>query len=564
MKRRLAMVIGGALLSLMVLSGCAIPSLSLSSLFPEAAPAEAVALEEVVHEAAELKVETSEAPAVGDLVALEDALEQIYREVSPSVVNIQVVVERAPMIQGLPQGPDSPEMPELPEGLPELPFEFEMPQDPQPGVGLGSGFVWDKDGHIVTNNHVVADAIKITVTFPDGAQYRGEVVGTDPHSDLAVIKIDAPADELHPITVADSTRVNVGQLAVAIGNPFGLDGTMTVGFVSALGRSLPVAARTMAASYSIPDIIQTDAPINPGNSGGVLVDSAGRLIGVPTAIESPVRANAGIGFAVPSAIVANVVPDLISTGAHEHPWLGFSGTTINLELAEAMGVDPEQRGVLVIDVTDGSPVDEAGLRGSDKTIEIEGQEALIGGDVIVAIDGEEVREFDDLIIYLSRSTSVGQTVTLTILRDGEEESVEVTLRARPSEAVAEEQSEPEMAGGVWLGIVGADVTPEIAEAMGEDADTEGVLVAQIASGSPADEAGLRGSYKIVEIDGQPVQIGGDIIVALDGEQVSGMGHLKALIDETEPGQDVTLTLLRDGEEIELVVTLGERPAQAPQ
>jgi S1-C subfamily serine protease len=391
-------------------------------------------------------------------------------------------------------------------------------------------------------------------------------VGTDPHSDLAVVKIDAPEEELHPIAVADSTTVHVGQLAVAIGNPFGLDGTMTVGFVSALGRSLPVSSGgPLAPSYNIPDIIQTDAPINPGNSGGVLVDSAGRLIGVPTAIESPVRANAGIGFAVPSAIVANVVPDLINTGTHEHPWLGLSGSTLNLELAEAMDLESGQRGVLVSEVVSDSPADEAGLRGSDRTTEIEGQEVRIGGDVIIAIDGEEVLEFEDLIVYLSRYTRVGQTVELTVLRDGAEKTLELTLRARPSdEAPAPPLREAEEVSGGWLGIQGMDVTPAVAEAAGVDNDQAGVLIGEIVSNSPADEAGLRGSYKSAEADGQQIKVGGDIIIALDGEAVMGMADLKGLLDGTEPGQEVTLEVLRDGEEIEVVVTLGERPAQTPQ
>jgi 2-alkenal reductase len=370
----------------------------------EAAPSEILADpagEAVASEAAE----ATEAPAINELLPLEETLADIYRDVNPSVVNIRVIVGQ-----------------EGSEGL--------IPQ----GGGAGSGFVWDKDGHIVTNNHVVEEASRITVVFSDGSSYRAEVVGTDPYSDLAVVKIDRPAAELSPIEVADSREVSVGQLAVAIGNPFGLDGTMTVGFISALGRSLPVgSAGVMAPSYNIPDIIQTDAPINPGNSGGVLVDSSGRLIGVPSAIESPVRANAGIGFAVPSAIVLNVVPDLIATGVHEHPWVGFSGGSLLPEVAEAMGLEEGQRGVIVSSVVEGGPAEAAGLRGSSEEVEIEGLSVPVGGDVIVAIDGEAVREFDDLIIYLSRSTRVGQSVTLTVLRDGEVKTLEVVLAARPTE-----------------------------------------------------------------------------------------------------------------------------------
>jgi 2-alkenal reductase len=358
----------------------------------------------------ETSAEAQAAP-LGGIVALEAALEKIYRDVNPSVVNIQVVVGQGDSTS---DGSDGPAVPQR--------------------QGAGSGFVWDDDGHIVTNDHVVDNATKITVVFSDGSRYRAKVVGADPYSDLAVVKIEAPAAELLPIEVADSREVNVGQLAVAIGNPFGLDGTMTVGFVSALGRSLPVASEgLLAPSYNIPDIIQTDAPINPGNSGGVLVNSAGRLIGVPSAIESPVRANAGIGFAIPSVIVGKVVPDLIATGSHQHPWVGFRGGSIGPELAEAMGLDSGQRGVLVAEVLEGSPAAEAGLRGSDREVEIEGLEASVGGDVIVAIDGQNVLEFDDLIIYLSRNTRVGQKVMLSVLREGRLESVDVVLAARPTD-----------------------------------------------------------------------------------------------------------------------------------
>ena len=439
MNRRVTSFIGGALASLLLLSGCALPTAVSSAVAPTRTPVPVVvasveasadevsgaetsvaemAVDDEVETPAEARAasegETAQAApvgdAVGDIVTLEEALERIYREVSPSVVNIQVVVGQAGTASA---DPDSPAVPQQ--------------------QGAGSGFVWDGDGHIVTNNHVVADASKITVVFSDGSKYRGEVVGTDPYSDLAVVKIDAPAGKLRPIEVADSREVNVGQLAVAIGNPFGLAGTMTVGFVSALGRSLPVASEgLLAPSYNIPDIIQTDPPINPGNSGGVLVDSAGRLIGVPSAIESPVRANAGIGFAIPSVIVSNVVPDLIVTGSHEHPWVGLSGGSVNPELAEAMGLDPEQRGVLVAEVVENSPAAAAGMRGNDREVEIEGQAVRAGGDVIVAIDGQEVREFDDLIIYLSRSTRVGQRVTLSVLREGQLESLGVVLAARPT------------------------------------------------------------------------------------------------------------------------------------
>ena len=488
--------------------------------------------------------------------ALEATLGEIYDQVSPSVVNLQVVQDSGALSSAIPQAPG-------------MPFDPSVPQEPMPQQGTGSGFVWDKEGHIVTNNHVVEGAAEITVAFPDDTTVPAEVVGTDPHSDLAVIKVDLPPEKLSPVQVADSTRVRVGQLAVAIGNPFGLEGTMTVGFVSALGRSLPVAAggspgsNLLAPSYTIPDIIQTDAPINPGNSGGVLVDDEGRVIGVPTAIESPVRANAGIGFAVPSVIVQKVVPALIADGGYEHPWLGISGTTLNSELAEAMGMDADQRGVLVIEVVPESPSDELGLRPSEQQIEIGGVQARIGGDVIVAVDDRPVEGFDDLVTYLARNVSAGEVASLTILREGREETVQVTLAARP---VQQEPASPVAQGpytGAWLGIRGLTVTPEIAGAMDLPASQRGVLVAEVIGNTAADRAGLRGGNQVVEIDGQQVQIGGDVIVAADGETVTNFEDLKEFLSQAEPGYEASFTLLRDGDEIAVDVTLGEPPDSMP-
>jgi S1-C subfamily serine protease len=485
------------------------------------------------------------------LDALEAALGEIYEQVNPSVVNIQVVGQA----QGLPWS--------HPE-IPGLPSEPSLPQEPFQQQGLGSGFVWDKEGHIVTNAHVVADAEKIVVTFHDDTTVPAEVVGTDRHSDLAVIKVDLPLEKLQPVQMADSTQVHVGQLAVAIGNPFGLEGTMTVGFVSALGRSLPVASGNMlASSYTIPDIIQTDAPINPGNSGGVLVDDGGRVIGVPTAIESPVQANAGIGFAVPSAIVQNVVPVLIEDGAYEHPWLGISGTSLTSELAEAMELDTDQRGVLVIEVVEDGPAEEAGLQGSDREIELEGRPVRVGGFLIVAVDSQPIREFEDLVAYLVRSTSVGERTSLTIVREGREETVHVTLAARPQEEEPQELAAARTASGAWLGIRGLTVTPEIAEAMDLSPDQRGVLVETVLLDTPADRAGLLGGDEAVHMDGQELLVGGDIIIAAESEPVMGMEGLLTFLRQAEPEQEVALTLLHDSIEVTQEVTLGERPTSGP-
>lgn len=330
-------------------------------------------------------------PTIGSLRDYETALEQIYLSVSPAVVSIQV------------------------------------------GQGAGSGFVWDTQGHIVTNNHVVDGSDSIQVTFSDGTVRSAVLVGADADSDLAVVKVDLPAAWLHPVTVASSDEVKVGQLAIAIGNPFALENTMTVGIVSAVGRVLPVDPSSSGqVSYTIPDIIQTDAPINPGNSGGVLVDGQGQLIGVTAAIASPVRASAGVGFAIPSDIVKRVVPALIETGRYEHTWMGISGAGLTPDLAQAMNLDADQQGALIIDIVRGGPADQANLRGSSQELTKNGQPLRVGGDVITAIDGQSIDNFEDLVAYLARNTEVGQQVTLSILRDGKTQTTPLELAARPS------------------------------------------------------------------------------------------------------------------------------------
>jgi len=356
----------------------------------------------------------------GTLSDYEQTLENVYSQVNPSVVNIQVVSQASNSIQ-TPQ-------------LPNNPFGFGNPNSGGVQQALGSGFVWDAEGHIVTNNHVVSGATKITVTFADGTVLDAKLVGADPDSDLAVIQVDS-TNLPKPVEVADSSQVKVGQMAIAIGNPYGLSGTMTTGIISALSRSLPVGLDNntiqTGPTYTIPDIIQTDAAINPGNSGGVLVDTQGKLIGVTAAIESSVQANSGIGFVIPSTIVQKVVPVLIKNGSYDHPRLGISGTSMTPDLAQAMNLDAQQKGALVIDVTPNGPADKAGIQGSAKTVTIQGQQTTVGGDVIIAIDGQSVNNFDDLASYLYTNTDVGQTVTLTVLRQGQQEQVKVTLASVP-------------------------------------------------------------------------------------------------------------------------------------
>jgi serine protease Do len=532
-------------------------------------------------EAAPVAVSKAQSVVAGDL---QSALEKVYEQVNPSVVSIRVRVNAADQLQQtMPSLPDLPGLPDLPE-LPNMPESPDTPQTPQYGQALGSGFVWDEDGHIVTNNHVVDGSDQIYVTFSDGTTLPAKLVGNDPDSDLAVIQIeDTSKVKLQPILVGDSAKAKVGQFVVAIGNPFGLENTMTFGIISAIGRSIPASGESSLLSsqpsYTIPDVIQTDAPVNPGNSGGVLLDLDGNLLGVPSQIESPVRASAGVGFAIPAAIVKQVVPTLIETGEFEHAWIGISGGTLTPELAEAMGLPATQRGALVSAVTEGSPAEKAGLVASTKNATINGQEVKVGGDVIVGIAGQPVNEFDDLVTYLAREGKVGDTVELKVIRDGKETSVSLTFAARPTaeeraaQAPAEEpgQQPPEekqqppaekqqAPAKTWLGIRGTTLTAGLAEAMDLEAAQKGVLVVNVTKGSPAAEAGLRGSSESATVDGQEVMVGGDVITVLDGESVESMEQLVQAVGSKKAGDKVELTVLRDGREVEVTATLAERPS----
>jgi S1-C subfamily serine protease len=533
-------------------------------------------------------------PAAQALLAndLQSRLQEIYSSVNPSVVNIRVAVSPNAAMGSLPQIPGMPNF----FGVPEQDNEDgDAPNAPM-AMGEGSGFVWDSRGHIITNNHVVDGAQKVTVTFADGTTVPATVVGVDPESDLAVIKVDTKAVKLQPISVGDSSKVKVGQFVVAIGNPFGLAGSMSFGIVSALGRSLPASGEnaflSQGPSYTIPDIIQTDAPVNPGNSGGVLLDLDGNLVGVPTAIESPVRASAGVGFAVPSAIVKQVVPELIQNGKFVHPWIGISGGTLSPAVAEEMGLDATQRGALVVSVTKGSPAEKAGLVASTEQATIDGQEVQIGGDVITAIEGQPVRRFEDLVTYLARNGKVGQTVKLTVLRDGKEITVSLTLAARPGaqaaqgnaqprgnrgqqpapqqpaprqgqpQQPAQPQATPQARGnqGAWLGVAGIDLNAALAGAMELDESQAGALIQQVVPNSPAAKAGLKAGTEDFELDGRSVKIGGDVVVKANNKDVASMQDLVTIVQGMKPGDKLNLTVLRDGKEVKVTAELAVRPA----
>jgi S1-C subfamily serine protease len=485
------------------------------------------------------------------LAAYESTLINIYERTNPSVVNIRVVGQSLP---------SSVQLPDLPELFPNQPQSPNSPEfQPPTNQGLGSGFVWDTQGNIITNNHVVEGAEKIEVTFSDETVVTAELVGADPDSDLAVIRVDLPTGQLQPVQMGDSEMLRVGQLAIAIGNPFGLEGTMTVGIVSALGRSLPASdGLTGGPVYSIPNVIQTDAPINPGNSGGVLLNDVGEVIGVTAAIESPVRANAGIGFVIPSSIVNQVVPELIENGSFAHPYLGISGVSLFPDLATAMDLEKDQRGAMVAAVSPDGPADKAGLLGSDRQVTIDGLDMQVGGDVITAIDGQPVADMDDLIVYLSADAVVGQQVILTVLRDGDLVEVKVTLEARPAERAPIAAPPSEASGRAWLGIIGLPLTPEIAEEMALSAEQEGVLIVEVQPESPAEQAGLIGSETPVTINGEELLVGGDVIVRADGNDVASVQDLAAYLQEVGAGEQVSLTILRDGTLITVDVILGEQ------
>jgi 2-alkenal reductase len=289
----------------------------------------------------------------------------------------------------------------------------------------GSGFVYGEEGYIVTNNHVIAAGDSYEVVFASGERQRAELVGADADSDLAVLQVETLPEAVEPLALAPAGEIAVGQLAIAIGNPFGEQGSMSLGIVSGLGRSLPSQRRAAGRStYSLPEVIQTDAPINPGNSGGPLLDLQGRVIGVNAAIASTTGAGSGVGFAIPVAAVRQIVPRLIEDGVYRYPYMGASfDSEVSLDEQQLYGV-PQTQGAYIVSVAEDGPADQAGLQGADPQT---GQ----GGDLIVAIDGRAIADFGDLNSYLVFHTQVGQTIEITALRDGERVTLDLTLGARP-------------------------------------------------------------------------------------------------------------------------------------
>lgn len=365
-------------------------------------------------------VETNISAELEGLLPTQETLAALYENVSPSVVNIQVVMDAHQQSEAAP-------MPGLPFGSP-----FGQQPESQPAMSQGSGFVYDTEGHIITNDHVVSGASKIIVNFSDGRWARADFVASDPQSDLAVIKVNAPKGvELQPLPLASANSLRVGYYVVALGSPFGLEETLTTGIVSALGRSLPTGDGTTGPRYSLPDVIQTDAAINPGNSGGPLLNLNGEVVGVNFAINSPVRANSGVGFTIPVSVVEKVVPALIGEGYYRYSYLGLAGQTVDAMVAEQFNLADDLQGVYVANASQGGPSAQAGLQ---------------TGDILIGIEGQAVHSFDDLLSYLFNYTQPGQTVTLHFLRDGKPQTAEVTLSERPgaAEEAAEVPSDTEV------------------------------------------------------------------------------------------------------------------------
>ncbi len=345
--------------------------------------------------------QTAPAPVVisgSGSAALDTTLEDLYARVSPGVVSITILTSQ--------------------------------------GGAQGSGIVYDKKGHILTNYHVVDGATEIEVDFASGLKVSGEVIGTDIDSDLAIIQVKAPESELQPLTLGDSDAVKVGQTVVALGNPFGLSGTMTYGIVSAKGRTLESLRQSSSGGFfSSGDIIQTDAAINPGNSGGPLLNLKGEVIGINRAIQTsgtPTTSepsNIGIGFAIPINIIKRVSPVLISSGKYDYPYLGLTfQSNLSLDDINTLGL-PQQTGAYISQVTSGGPGDQAGLIGANKPTNVQNLDA--GGDLVIAVDGRPVKEFNDLIGYVLTNKSPGDKINLTIIRNNQKKEVTLTLGKRP-------------------------------------------------------------------------------------------------------------------------------------
>lgn len=441
--------------------------------------------------------------------AIPDSFSKLARKARPSVVNISTVKvvkgrRLAPFPFESPFGQDDPFRDFFERFFGDrLPREFKQ-------RSLGSGFVISKEGLILTNNHVVEKADKIQVRMSDEREFTAEVVGRDPKTDLALIRVD-PDAPLNPLPLGDSAKLEVGDWVVAIGNPFGLGSTVTAGIVSAKYRRIGVGA------YD--DFIQTDASINPGNSGGPLFNTAGEVVGINTAIFSQSGGNIGIGFAIPINMAKDLLPQL-KEGKVIRGWLGVTIQEITPELREKLELKSD-RGVLVADVAESGPADKAGIK---------------RGDVIVSFDGKEIREVRELS-YVVASTPVGKTVTVGLLRDGKKKDLEVKV----GELKAEQEQRATREEVPDLGMTVMEVTPELAKRYGLT-ESSGIVVAKVQPNTPAAEAGL-----------QP----GDIIVEIDQVPVTNIETYKRLIRGYEAGDTILLLVSRQGSTLYVTLDVGE-------
>ena len=457
------------------------------------------------------------------------------------------------------------------------------------GSRQGSGFIYDNLGHIVTNYHVVADPQKgqetnldgreFHVTFLDGTTQIGRVIGTDPYSELAVIELEnMTGNSLIPLPLGNSSQLRIGQPVVALGNPFGLSGSMTEGIVSGFGRIMPSSVpqgdlllrQQDSPSFLIPTIIQTDAAINPGNSGGPMLNTVGEVIGMNTVVLSNSDVYAGIGSAIPSDIIRKVVPELISRGTYKHPYIGIAGVDMTPEIAREMDMN-DSRGFLVTEVTSGSPAERSGIRGGGALKDVNGRQIELGGDVIVAVDNVTVRKIEDLLSYLQSDRSVGETVILRVIRDGKPQEIGMTVEARPTQQQQETgQSQQERP---TLGINAINITEQIAARMnltgqqqqpqqrefsGNDlvGQQGGVLVVDVFADGPAERAGLRGGFVVADIDGTPIEIGGDVIMRIDDTMIPNIEALDEFIENKSIGDTIQVTAIRNAQSLKVPVIVG--------